>query len=451
MSELTMSGVAGSESSVSSSDSASPPREIFWSLSQRAGFRFFFSYFVLFGFPFPLDRFPGVDDIVDALYYQPWQGVAAWVGERLLGHSLSTMQNGESDRSVDFVQNLLVLIVAIMVTAIWSVIDRRRAEYGRLLAVLRVYVRYMLVFPLFLYAAIKIVKIQCPDPEPDVLMQMYGDSAPAKLFWTFMGHSYAYSAFVGGAELVAGLLLCFRRTTTLGAVIASATLLNVVLLNICFNVGVKLWSTNLLVMAVFLASLDGRRLAALFVLDRSTEPAPPITLPSVPILDRRWRKNGKLALKVLLLGLAALAAVKPVLKYRKPPPPALFGIYDVASFERNGEAQPLVITDPKCWRGVIVDTYGRLTIRFMDETSVRYRTKADASIHTLALNAWDEDKSSKPLFTLSYAQSDADHLTLEGAFAGERLQVRLRKVERKFRLREEKFRLFFDGPIESKR
>jgi hypothetical protein len=36
----------------------------------------------------------------------------------------------------------------------------------------------------------------------------------------------------------------------LGALIAAATLLNVVMLNVCFNVGVKLWSANLLVMAV---------------------------------------------------------------------------------------------------------------------------------------------------------------------------------------------------------
>jgi hypothetical protein len=42
-------------------------------------------------------------------------------------------------------------------------------------------------------------------------------------------------------------------------------------------------------------------------------------------------------------------------------------------------------------------------------------------------------------------------LTLAGFFSDEKVEVRLRKVERKFRLREEKFRLFFDGPIESKR
>jgi len=50
-----------------------------------------------------------------------------------------------------------------------------------------------------------------------------------------------------------------------------------------------------------------------------------------------------------------------------------------------------------------------------------------------------------------YHQDDADHLTFEWSFGGDALQVRLHKVNRQFRLLNEEFRLFFDGPIESKR
>jgi hypothetical protein len=448
MSELAMSGPADDACLVRSSGSHDVP----WSAAQRVAFRFFFSYFVLFGFPFPLDRIPFFGDVVDTVYYDPWQRLAAWVGQLILGHPLLTIPNGESDRSVDFVQNFLVLVAAAVATAIWSVLDRRRADYAKLLAGLRVYVRYMLLFPLFLYAAIKIVKIQFPDPEPDGLLQMYGDSQPGKLLWMFMSHSHAYSALVGIAEVVAGLLLCFRRTATLGALIAAATLLNVVMLNVCFNVGVKLWSANLLVMAVFLLGLDARRLGDVFVFHRPTQPDPP-ALPSSPFvirwLDERWAKRGRRAAKALVIGLATLAAVTPVLKYRKPPPHALFGIYEVESFARNGELLPLVITDANCWRGVVINTYGHMTIRFMDERSDRYPTKTDPAKQTLALRTWDNDESKKTVLT--YAQPDLGHLTLAGLFSGEKVEVRLRKVERKFRLREERFRLSFDGPIESKR
>jgi hypothetical protein len=335
---------------------------------------------------------------------------------------------------------------------VWSALDKRKS-YPKHLAALRVYVRYLLMFPLFVYAAVKIVKIQFPDPEPDALLQMYGDSQSARLLWMFMGHSYVYSAFIGMAELTAGLLLCFRRTTTLGAIIASATLLNVLLLNICFNVGVKLWSFNLLVMAVFLVSLDARRIANVIVLQRPALPAVAHPLPSLPYLDRwlgeRWRRRGKSALKIVLIGLGAFSALVPVKKYRKPPAPALFGIYDVESFKRNGESVPLVITDVDCWRGVVVNSYGQLTVRFMDDKAVRYRVKTDAERKTVALSTWDEDASQKTVLT--YSVIDPEHLTLEGRFAGAMIEAQLHKVDRKFRLREEPLRFFYDGPVESKR
>jgi len=146
MSELALPVIATNDSP------ARPATEdqVAWPPAMRIGFRFFFSYFVLFGFPFPIDRIPGASDVIDRIYYEPWTAFAAWVGERLLGHPLLTMTNGESDRSVDFVQNFLILIVAVLATVVWSMVDRRCKTYPELLAVLRVYVRYMLVFPLFL-------------------------------------------------------------------------------------------------------------------------------------------------------------------------------------------------------------------------------------------------------------------------------------------------------------
>jgi hypothetical protein len=112
----------------------------------------------------------------------------------------------------------------------------------------------------------------------------------------FMSHSYGYSAFVGTAELVAGVLLCFRRTATLGALIGAATLLNVVFLNVFFNVGVKLWSSNLLLMSGFLVALDARRLANFFALNRPVLPASNAPLPWPPSisrwLDSLWQACG---------------------------------------------------------------------------------------------------------------------------------------------------------------
>jgi hypothetical protein len=94
-----------------------------------------------------------------------------------------------------------------------------------------------------------------------------------KLLWTFMGASIPYVIFTGAAEMLGGLLLAARRTTLLGALVCIGVLSNVVMLNFSYDVPVKLYSSHLLLMAVFLAAPDLRRLASLFVWNRRVPPA----------------------------------------------------------------------------------------------------------------------------------------------------------------------------------
>jgi hypothetical protein len=69
--------------------------------------------------------------------------------------------------------------------------------------------------------------------------------SPMGLMWTFMGYSRAYQCFAGGAELLGAVLLLWRRTRAIGAFVLAAVLLNVVILNFCYDVPVKLGSLEL--------------------------------------------------------------------------------------------------------------------------------------------------------------------------------------------------------------
>ena len=91
------------------------------------------------------------------------------------------------------------------------------------------------------------------------------------VLWSFMGASLAYTIFAGATEVTGGLLLVFRRTASPGALVSFAVLANIVALNFCYDVPVKLYSVNLLLMAAFLAAPDATRLANALVLNR---PAP---------------------------------------------------------------------------------------------------------------------------------------------------------------------------------
>lgn len=66
-----------------------------------------------------------------------------------------------------------------------------------------------------------------------------------------MGYSRTYTIFAGAGEVIGGVLLFFRRTTTLGALILCGVLANVVALNFSYGIPVKIFSSLLLLLAYF--------------------------------------------------------------------------------------------------------------------------------------------------------------------------------------------------------
>ena len=122
-------------------------------------------------------------------------------------------------------------------------------------------VRFTLATAMLLYGAEKVIPEQFGTPLPSDLLEPIGEGSPMHLLWTFMGTSIPYVIFTGAAEMLGGLLLAARRTTLLGALVCIGVLSNVVMLNLSYDVPVKLYSSHLLLMAVFLAAPDLRRLA----------------------------------------------------------------------------------------------------------------------------------------------------------------------------------------------
>src|SRR5437899_11151387 len=102
--------------------------------------------------------------------------------------------------------------------------------------------------------------MQFPPPALDRLVQPFGDASPMGLAWTFVGASPAYEIFTGTGELLGGLLLTMQRTTLLGALVAAGVMAHVVALNFCYDVPVKLFSSHLLALALWLMIPDARRL-----------------------------------------------------------------------------------------------------------------------------------------------------------------------------------------------
>lgn len=396
-----------------------------WGSVERGAFRFFFVYLPLWFLPFPIGAhvFPSAGDA----YQHLWETIVLWVGRRVLhvGYTISTVETGSGDRTYDYVLAFCYLVLAATVALVWSIADRRRADYTRLYDGLRVYLRYGLAMVMLGYGFSKVFKVQFPSLQPISLMTTYGESSPAGLLWNFMGYSVGYNIFTGAGEVIGGALLFFRRTTTLGALLLLAIMSNVLMLNLCYDVPVKLYSAHLCLVILFLLWPDRGRLARFLARSRAVQaPAPRPPLPA------RWMEVARLAVKatfvVLLVAWSAESRLKRLRDELSAQPHPLSAVYDVEEHVRAGAPSPLA-KGSKSWGRVIITSYGKrlfIGVKKMNDEEVFFRAKDTPDTGALELST-----RAGGSWTMTYARPDADHLVLSGTVMDEAHVVRLKKVD----------------------
>ncbi len=394
-----------------------------WSLPQRIAFRFAFAYLVLYSLPFPLTEPPETEKL-GAGYDWLWHKAVVWFGAHVLhlAAPITIFTNGSGDTTYNWVQVLCFALVALTATVAWSIVDRRRARYDALWEFLRIYVRYVLATIMFGYGFAKLFMGQFGPPSESRLLQPFGEASPMGLLWTFMGASTPYTMFGGAAEVLGGALLLFRRTTTLGALILIGVMGNVVMLNLCYDVPVKLYALHLWLMAVFLMLPDLRRLADVLVLHRPTTPAgidPPFRTGRL-----RWARRVLKALFVVNLLYGNISSsLENIKRYGAGAPKgALDGVWSIE--ELDGAGKPVATPT---WRRVNFTSYGTMSITKLHGENARYRVTDDAVKKTLTLTpfAGNPPKS----MVLSYQRTGTDHATLDGQFEGQPFHARLLKID----------------------
>jgi hypothetical protein len=402
-----------------------------WNLAQRIAFRFVFAYFLLYNLPTPghsslLGIIPG-SSFVTGPYVRMWRAFVPWVATRVMHLSgpatVYPQVNGSGDSTLDYIQNLCFLVFAAAAALLWSALDRRRPNYQRLHYWLRVGVRYTLAATLFSYGFAKVFPLQFRPPFFTRLIEPYGDSSPMGILWTFMGASVAYTIFSGAAEVLGGLLLIPRRTVTLGALVSAGVLTNVVTLNFCYDVPVKLYSSNLLLMAIFLMAPDLDRLARVLVLH---QPAPPGNLEGSRFAwrfgARTWR-IAALALKTAFFGYLLYNHIhggwNSYQSTRNAPKPPLYGLYEVESFTRNGVEMPPLLTDAQRWRKIAIQFPRAVSVKMMDDSLRGYTAEYDATKNSVKLTG----PADAGLYT--YAKPDDNHVLL----TGDALKITLRRID----------------------
>jgi hypothetical protein len=394
---------------------------VVWSAPQRHAFRFLALYGLLYALPFPLDLVPG-PAILAHFYTEAWNAVIPWIGNTILGieYEIPLVQTGSGDTTAEYVKLFSVLVLATVGSSVWGLFDRR-PSHPTLAAWLVVYTRYWLGAIMIGYGMAKLTLSQFPEPDAFRLMEPYGDSSPMGLVWTFMGQSPAYQFFTGGVEAVGGMLLLFRRTTTLGALVCAGAMTNVVMLNFCYDIPVKLFSSHLLLAAIGLAALDARRLASV-LLGRA---APAREVP--PVLDgRRGRWIRRVAKGVFFAGIVFVQVFMATQMAGMEPSSPLYGLYEITSHARDGVEQTALAGDPPTFRHAAFDRRARLTLWPVQGELERFAAEVDEEAGTVLLTP--REPGHEPT-TMRFHRPDEGTLVLEGMLEGSEQRLVLRWVD----------------------
>jgi hypothetical protein len=421
-------GTAGEDGATAMTVERTAPAVPVWGPAKRIGFRWLFSYLFLYLFPTYLGLvgyIPHADTLIVA-YTNLWHAVVPWVGKLLFHVNITVFPGGSGDTTYNYVEILCFAVTAAVAALAWTLLDRRRPNYARLHEWLRVYVRFGLGLTMIEYGASKVIPTQFSTPSLGRLLQPFGNASPMGLLWTFMGASAAYTIFAGASEMIGGLLLIARRTTLLGALVCIGVLGNVVMLNYCYDVPVKLYSSHLFLMAFFLAAPDLRRLADLLVFNRRVEPAV-----HRPLFARKsFHRAAFVGRTLFLVGFAVLALYETNELYKVygagAPKSPLYGIWNVDEMVEDGLARPPLLTDESRWRRVVFDHVDGVSIHLMDDSRQGYQLKMDAAKKTLALSRRD-----KPAWKalLSYQQPAPDRLILAGTYDGHPVRAVLHRTD----------------------
>jgi uncharacterized membrane protein YphA (DoxX/SURF4 family) len=394
-----------------------------------------------------LYEIPGISNLLDFVFQ-----AEVWMIERFNAHVLQVKdtlnQNGggSGDTSFAWAQFHTWLIVSLLGCVIWTLIDRKRQNsYHTLDFWLINIVRYYIALVAFTYGIIKLFALQMPFPNLSQLATPLGDYLPMRLSWMFIGYSTQYQIFSGVMETIVGMLLLNRRTVTLGALLGIGVFTNVFILNISYDIPVKLYSMQLLICCLFLAVRDWRRLSDFFLLNKEAKPTRLYDFD----LTKKWQRIARIVFKVgFVIYFVAMPFNQSWSRYKEEAnkgelKPIKVGVYTVKTVTKNNDTLPLSNDDEMIWKDFIFDRGGMGSVNTLDTLFfTRYRRgyftyQPDSLTETISFKKYATDTTN--LFEMKYKIIDDTTLELWGKIKTDSLRFSLQRSNRHFQLAEKQF------------
>ena len=373
---------------------------------------------------FSLQILPLLSFIGDDLY--------PWVAKNIFSIPETSIEpTGSGDMYYNYMELFVCFILASAASIIWSFFNKKEKTYDTLLHYFLVFIRYYLAYSMISYGYAKIFYNQFGAPSLSRLLQTYGESSPMGIAWTFIGASKPYTIFSGLAELLAGLLLLSRRTTLAGALVSLVVMFNVMMLNYCYDVPVKLYSTQLVVLSLLLLVYNGYYLWNIIWAHKAME-----AIFYKPLFTNKWLKIIRYIVKGLvvfyLVGFDGYEQYQSIYEAGPDAPKTpLYGIYKPTQLIKNGDTLALY-SYPLQWKTLIIDYPGYATVKRVNDEQFNLVFNADTIKKKISVQL---ETDSIHNYELDYKQINDSTLNLKGVLSNNKIDITFHKVNLKsFRL-----------------
>jgi hypothetical protein len=424
------------------------PSDSTWPSANRILFRFFFVYFALYFNPLNFfTAIPGFYWFAEWVNH-PLDLLVNFMNSRFFRiKGVLVPMGGSGDTSYGWALFYTQFLLAVVGTVVWSILDRRRSAYPKLYYFLGLGLRYTVAGTAFSYGILKVFAMQMYFPNLSQLATPLGDFLPMRFSWLFIGYSTPYQVFSGIAEVLVALLLIWRNTALLGSLLSVGVFANVFMLNMSYDIPVKIYSFHLLLASTYLVWQERERLIGFFLRNSPTLPSAVYT----PISRSKWFNISRWVLKIFFLITSFGMVTYNYYKYRqqyhadltKVLPPVDPGMYHVEVFVKNGDTIPESLADTLRWRDVIFDYNGAGSFSAND-SSFRmrygrayfdYRPDSAGELLEWRKASWD----SLPMVVFDLEIPKMGEMRLHGVKDSDTLSLVLKKLPRHFPLTERQF------------
>ena len=407
--------------------------------------RFILLYLVLYIIPY------GFEYIVE-LELNPnspsfWTSITTWFGETFLGweFNMKRLMKG-FDSKYDFSRFLLIAVLSVLGATIWGVLKGRLQRIKVKTWIITI-IRYHVGLTLILYGMSKVLMLQFGEMDLLNLEDKIGSYTGMSFLWKFMSYSAFYTKATGYIEVFGGILLLFRRTTFFGAIISFVAMVNVVIIDIGYDVSVKMFAIHLLLMVVVLISYDIGKIIRFVVFNKAVEGVRYPSLFSSKQMKIKYVLKGGILI-YFIISQFYFFNTRLDREKQENQHPSLTNVYVIKKQVVNGnDIDSIPTSDSKKWDNIVINGSSRLNntmvVRTTQGRSLYFSTKIDTINRIINFYRYRGDENDS--YTFKYEKLGEKSYTFEGIYKSDTISLTTQsKSKEDYRLMRNKFKWIRD-------